>query len=83
MANLEKASQRVKKELQGTLFFSRFFLDFSLFLVANDKSILRHDNIQKRELQNLLNISSKNIFSDSYNPERVIFSFSSYELTDN
>ena len=54
----------------------------SLFLVANDKSILRHDNIQKRKLQNLLKISSNNIFSDSHNPDRVIFNFSSYQLTD-
>ena len=54
----------------------------SLFLVANDKSILRHDNIQKRKLQNLLKISSNNIFSDSHNPDRVIFNFSSYKLTD-
>ena len=53
-----------------------------MFLAANDKSILHHDNIQKRKLQNLLKISSNNIFSDSHNPDRVILSFSSYELTD-
>ena len=52
-----------------------------MFLVANDKSILHHDNIHKRKLQNLLKISSNNIFSDSYNPDRVIFNFSSYKLT--
>ena len=33
-------------------------------------------------MQNLLKISSKNSFSDSHNPDRVIFNFSSYELTD-
>ena len=54
----------------------------SLFLVANNKSILRHDNIQKRKLQNLLKISSNNIFSDIHNPDRVIFNFISYQLTD-
>ena len=37
---------------------------------------------RKRKLQNLLKISSNNIFSDSHNPDRVIFNFSSYELTD-
>ena len=52
-----------------------------MFLVANDKSILQHDNIHKRKLQNL-KISSNNIFSDSHNPDRVIFNFSSYKLTD-
>ena len=33
-------------------------------------------------MQNLLKISLNNIFSDSHNPDRVIFSFSSYKLTD-
>ena len=33
-------------------------------------------------MQNLLKISSNNIFSDSHNPDRVIFNFSSYKLTD-
>ena len=47
-----------------------------------DKSILHHDYIQKRNLQNLLKISSNNIFRDSHNPDRVIFNFSPYELTD-
>ena len=32
--------------------------------------------------QNFLKISSNNIFSDNNNPERVIFNFSLYELTD-
>ena len=53
-----------------------------MFLVTNDKSFLHHGNIQKRKLQNLLKISSNNIFSDSHNPDRVIFNFSLYELTD-
>ena len=33
-------------------------------------------------MQNLLKISSYNIFSDIHNSERVIFNFASYELTD-
>ena len=77
---LEKDTQRVKEEL--TLSVLDFSHICSLFLVANDKSILHHDNIQKRRLQNLLKISSNNIFSESHNPDRVIFSLSSYELTD-
>ena len=79
---LEKDTQRVKEELQRTLSVLDFSYICSLFLVANDKSILHHDNIQKQKLQNLLQISSNNIFSDSHNPDRVIFNFSSYELTD-
>ena len=78
----EKDTQRVKEELQRTLSVLDFSYICFLFLVANDKSILHHDNIQKRKLQNLLKISSNNIFSDSHNPDRVIFNFSSYELTD-
>ena len=75
-------TQRVKEELQRTLSVLDFSYIYSLFQVANDKSILHQDNMQKRKLQNLLKISSNNIFSDSHNPDRVIFNFSSYELTD-
>ena len=54
-----------------------------MFLVVRKlESILNHDNMQMRKLQNLLKISSKNTFSDSHNPERLIFNFYSYELTD-
>ena len=69
---LENDTQRVKEELQRT--FSVLDLSYicSLFLVANDKFILQHDNIHKRKLQK---ISSNNIFSDSHNPDRVIFNF--------
>ena len=43
-----------------------------MFLVANNKSILHHHKIQKRKLQNLLKISSNNIFNDSHNREKNI-----------
>ena len=79
---MEKDAQGVKEELQGTFSMLDFSYIYPLFLVANDKSILKLDNIQKRKLQNLLKISPKNIFSDSHNPERVIFKFSSYKTTD-
>ena len=79
---LEKDTQRVKEELQRTFSVLDFSYICSLFLVANDKSILQHHNIHKPKLQNLLKISSNNIFSDSHNPDRVIVNFSSYKLTD-
>ena len=79
---MEKDIQRVKEELQRTFSVLDFSYICSLFLVANGESILHHDNIQKRKLQNPLKISSNNIFSDSQNPDRVIFNFSSYEFTD-
>ena len=69
---MKKDTQRVKEELQRTLSVLDISYDCSLFLVANDKSILHHDNIEKRKLQNLFEISSNDIFSDSHNPDRVI-----------
>ena len=45
-------------------------------------SILQHNNTQKQKLEDLLKISSNNIFSDRHNHERVICNFSSYELND-
>ena len=79
---LEKDTQRVKEELERRLWVVDFSHICSLFLVANNKSILHHYNIQKQKLQKLFKISSNSIFSDSHNPDRVIFNFSSYELSD-
>ena len=59
---LEKDGQRVKEELKETPSVLDFSYIYSLFRVANDKSILHHDNIQKQKLQNLLKISSSSIF---------------------
>ena len=53
-----------------------------MFLVANDKSILHHDNIQKRKLKNLLQLPLKQVINDSHHPNKVIFDFASYELSD-
>ena len=53
-----------------------------MFLVTNDKSILHHDNIQKRKLKNLLQLSLKQVINDSHHPNKVIFDFASYELSD-
>ena len=79
---MENDTQRAKEELQRTFSVLDFCYICSLFLVANDQSILQHDNIHKRKLQNLLKIFSNNIFSDSHIPDRVIFNFSSFKLTD-
>ena len=77
---LENDTQRVKEELQRTFSALGFSHIYCLFLVAKYKSFLHDDNIQKRKLQNLLRIFSNNIFH--HNLERVIFNFSTYELTD-
>ena len=79
---LENDTYRVKEELQRTFSVLDFSYLCSLFLVANDKSILHHGNIYKQKLQNLLKISSYNIFIDSHNPDSVIVIFSWYKLTE-
>ena len=79
---LENDAKKIKEELQGKLSCLDFSYICSLFLVTNDKSVFHHDNIQKRKLKNLLEVSLKEVINDSHNPNRVIFNFSSYELSD-
>ena len=79
---LEKDTKRIKEELQGTVSCLDFSYICSLFVVPSDKSILHHDNIQKRKLKNLLEISLKEVINDSHDPTKVIFNFCSYELRD-
>ena len=69
---LENDAQIVKEELLGEISVLDVSYICFLFLVANDKFVLHHDNVQKQNMQNLLKISSNNIFSDSHNSERVI-----------
>ena len=78
---LKKDTNGIIEELQGTLSCLDFSYICSLFLVANDKSVLHHDNIQKRKLKNLLEILLK-VINDSNNLNKVILTFSSYELND-
>ena len=79
---MEKDTQRIREELKGTLSCLDFSYICSLFLVANDDSILRHGNIQKRKLKTLLEMSLKEVINDSYDPNKVIFNLSSDELVD-
>ena len=78
----EKDTKGIKEGLQGTLSCLDSSYICSLFLVANDKSVIHHDNIQKRKLKNPLEISLKEVINDSHNPNKVIFNFSSYESSD-
>ena len=79
---MEKNTKTIKEELQRTLSWLDFSCNCSLFLVANDKKILHHDNIQKRKLKTLSETSLKEVINDSHNPNKVILNFSSYELND-
>ena len=79
---LEKYTKRIKEELQVTVSCLDFSYICSLFLVANDKAILHHDHIEKQKLKNLLEISLKEVINDTHDPNKVIFNFSSDELSD-
>ena len=79
---MEKDKKRIREELQETLSCLDFLHIFSLFLVANDKWILHQDNIQKRKSKNVLDILLKDVLNDSHDPNKLIFSFFSYELSD-
>ena len=61
-------------------------LDFScicsLFPVTNDKSILHHGSIQKEKIKILLEFSLKEVINNIYDATKVIFKFSSNELSD-
>ena len=78
----EKDTKRIAEELQETLYCLDFSYICSLFLVANDKSILHHDNVKKRKLKNLFEISLKKVINGSHDPNKGIFNFSSDELSD-
>ena len=79
---LEKDTKIIWKYKQGTLFCLNFSYICYLFLVSNDKSVLHHDNIQKRKLKNLLEISSKEVINDSLDSNKIIYNFSLHELKD-
>ena len=73
-----------KQELQYQLSPIDFMDVSSLFLVANDKAIRKNDKIHGRKLQKLIpNIHEKSITdNDSHDPNKVIYNFSNYHLTD-
>ena len=77
---LEKDTKSIREELQGALYCLDLSYICSLFLVANDKSILHHDNIQKRKLKNILEIWLKEVINDKHDANNMIFNFSSYKL---
>ena len=74
---------RIKQELQYQLSPIDFMHVSSLFLVSNDKAIRKNDKIHGRKLQKLIpNIHEKSIIDVSHDPNKVIYNFSNYHLTD-
>ena len=75
---------RIKQELKYQLLPIDFMHASPLLLVSNDKAICKNDKMHNKELQKLIpNIHKKSITDDfSHDPNKVIYSFSNYRLTD-
>ena len=73
-----------KQELQYQLSPIDFMHVSSLFLVSNDKAIHKNNKIHSRKLQKSIpNIHETSIIDDvSHDPNKVIYNFSNYHLTD-
>ena len=50
-----------------------------LFLIGNDKAILKHKQIQNKKLNNLRVTTLEN---SSHDPDKVIYNFSDYKVTE-
>ena len=72
----------VKKELQSKIGFVDFCHICTLFLNINNKKLSRAKSIQNKKLSNLVSENSNLISETSHNPEKVIFNFSSHELSE-
>ena len=75
---------RIKQELQYQLSLIDFMHVPSLFVVSNDKAIRKNDKVHGRKLKKLIpNIHEKSIIDNvSHAPNKVIYNFSNYHLTD-
>ena len=69
-------------ELQSKISFVDFCHICTLFLNINNKKLSRAKSIQNKKLSNLVSENSNLISETSHNPEKVIFNFSSHELSD-
>ena len=84
--NKKRRGRLVKKDLSSVkneLMFKLKWIDFhhvcNLFLVGNDRSISKHQNIQDKKICRL----SNSVVGDvSHDPEQVILNFSSHILTE-
>ena len=72
----------VKKQLGSKISFFDFCHVCTLFLNINNKKLNRAKSIQNQKLSNIVLENSNLICETSHNPEKVIFNFSSHELSD-
>ena len=75
----EKDLSSVKNEVMLKLKWIDFHHVWNLFLVVNDKSISKHQNIKDRKFCKLSNSVIRDL---SYDPEQVIHNFSSHILNE-
>ena len=74
---------RIKQELQYQLSPIDFMHVSPSFLVSNDTTICKNDKIHGRKLQNILNIHKTSITDNILqDPNKAIYNFSKYYLTD-
>ena len=74
----------IKEEIQYQLSPIDFMDVSSLFLASNGKAICKNDKIYGRKLQKLIpNMHEKSIIGNVlHDPDKVIYNFSNYHLTD-
>ena len=72
----------IKKQLQSKISFIDSWHICTLSLNINNKKLSRAKSIQNKKLSNLVLENSNLISETSHDPEKVIFNFSSHELSD-
>ena len=68
----------MKNELSLKLSFIDLNHVCNLFLIGNDKVILKHKQIQNKNLNNLRVTTLEN---SSHDPDKVVYNFSDYKLS--
>ena len=69
----------MRHELSLKLCFIHLNHGCNLFLLANDKAISKHQKIRNKKLKNL---KRNNLEKSGHDPNRVIYNFSNYQLTE-
>ncbi|XP_057292667.1 uncharacterized protein LOC130621400 [Hydractinia symbiolongicarpus] len=78
---LENTPEILKRSLSETLHYIDFLHITTLFLVSNDRSIKRCYDTQQKKLHKLGNNETEHV-KVGHDPNKVIFNFSSYKLSD-
>ena len=79
LRSLKRDLSSVRHELSLKLCFIDLNYVCNLFLLGNDKAISKHHKIQNKKLNNL---KGNNLEKSGHDPNRVIYNFSNYQLTE-